>query len=113
MTIRVGIIGLSADSTAWVSRAHITPLQRHPLSSKYTLTAVAASSPETAADSARKWGLPPDKAYSWPEAIASDPDVDLVVVGVNLPMHRELVLPALRARKDVLVEWPLANGWLR
>lgn len=111
MAIRIGIIGLSASPSAWTSKAHIEPLRAQPaLSSKYTLTALATSSAATAALAAKKWGLPLDKAYSTPEAIAADPDVDLVVVGVKLPLHRELVLPALRAGKDVFVEWPLANG---
>ncbi len=111
MVIRLGIIGLSASPTSWTSAAHIGPLTSQPaLKSKYKLTALATSSPETAIASANKWGLPLEKAYSTPEQIAADPDVDLVVVGVKLPMHRDLALPSLRAGKDVLVEWPLAHG---
>jgi predicted dehydrogenase len=33
-----------------------------------------------------------------------------VVVGVKVPLHNELALPALMAGKDVFVEFPLANG---
>ena len=36
--------------------------------------------------------------------------MDLVVVSVKLPLHRDVALPALRAGKDVFVEWPLAIG---
>lgn len=107
MPIRVGIIGLSADPNAWTSAAHIAPL-RGNLSSKYTVTALSTSSPETAAAAAEKWGLPKAKAYSSAEDIAKDPDVDLVVIGVKLPFHKDLALPALKAGKDVFVEWPLA-----
>jgi predicted dehydrogenase len=109
MPIRVGIIGLSADEDAWTSLSHIVPL-RNNLSSEYTVTALATSSSKTAAAAAAKWGLPANKAYSSAQEIAQDPDVDLVVVGVKLPLHKELALPALRAGKDVFVEWPLANG---
>jgi predicted dehydrogenase len=54
--------------------------------------------------------LPSEKGYSSAADIAADPDIDLVVVGVKVPLHKELVLPALMAGKDVFVEWPLANG---
>ena len=37
-------------------------------------------------------------------------EVDLVVVAVKVPHHRELILPALEAGKMVLCEWPLGNG---
>lgn len=54
--------------------------------------------------------MPKAKAYSSAEYIAKDPDVDLVVISVKLPFHRDLALPALKAGKDVFVEWPLAIG---
>ncbi|KAK3176113.1 hypothetical protein OEA41_007435 [Lepraria neglecta] len=97
MAIRLGIIGLSADKAAWATNAHAVPLKAPPLSEKYTITAVATSSPESARAAAKSHGVPEEKAYSSPEAIANDPDVDMVVVSV-------------KAKKDVFVEWPLANG---
>jgi predicted dehydrogenase len=109
MPIRVGIIGLSAQQGACTSSAHIGPLRAN-LSAECTVTALATSSPASAAAAAKQWGLPANKAYSSAEAIANDPDVDLVVVGVKLPVHKELALPALKAGKDVFVEWPLAIG---
>lgn len=111
MPINVGIIGLSVSTNAWTSAAHVVPLRTVPsLSSKYTVTALATSTPTTAAAAAEKWGLPSEKAYSSASDIALDPDVDLVVVGVKVPLHKELALPALKAGKDVFVEWPLATG---
>ncbi|KIN08695.1 hypothetical protein OIDMADRAFT_107150, partial [Oidiodendron maius Zn] len=44
------------------------------------------------------------------EAIAQDPDVELVIVGAKLPLHKEFALPALKAGKDVFIGWPLAIG---
>ena len=38
------------------------------------------------------------------------PNVDLVVVTVKVPHHRELVTAALEAGKHVYCEWPLGNG---
>jgi predicted dehydrogenase len=37
----------------------------------------------------------------------NDPNVDIVVVSVKTPEHYRLAKPALDAKKDVFVEWPL------
>lgn len=39
--------------------------------------------------------------------MAADPNVELVVVSVEVRKHYQLAMPALRAGKDVFVEWPL------
>ena len=39
--------------------------------------------------------------------MAADPDVDLLVVCVWVPGHRDLVMAGLQAGKAVLCEWPL------
>lgn len=108
--IRVGIIGLSASDVAWVARSHGKALQKAPLATRYQLTAIATTSAESAAASAARWGLSPEKAYTNAKDIAADPDVDLVVIGVKLPLHYELALPALKAGKDIFMEWPLATN---
>ena len=109
MVIRLGIIGLSTDPQAWATMAHLPPITGN-LFSQYKLTAIATSSPETAKASAKAYGLPEEKGYSNPNDIANDPDVDMVVVAVKVPLHKQLTLPALVAKKDVFVEWPLGNG---
>lgn len=48
--------------------------------------------------------------YADPSAIASDSNVDIVAVSVNVPEHLHLTKPALEAGKDVFVEWPLARN---
>ncbi|CAD6575316.1 MAG: transcription regulator gal80 [Alectoria sarmentosa] len=108
--IGVGIIGLSADQSAWATSAHSAPLKSSPLNEKFKLVAVSTSSPETAKKAAEAQGISADKAYSNPQAIADDKDVDLVVVSVKTPYHKQLALPALHAKKSVFVEWPLGNG---
>jgi predicted dehydrogenase len=42
--------------------------------------------------------------------LAACDEVDLVVITVKVPEHRELVTAALDAGKAVLCEWPLGNG---
>ena len=84
MAIRLGIIGLSADKSAWATIAHAVPLKAYPLSDKYTITALATSSPASAKAAAQSHAVPEEKAYSTPEDIANDPDVDMVVVSVKV-----------------------------
>ena len=131
MVIRLGIIGLSADPTAWATMAHASPFKPGgPLTDQFKLTALATSNPDSAKAAAKAQGLPLEKAYSNPEDIANDPDVDLVVVSVKVrvevavsgnqptcfteakqgPLHKQMAMPALHAKKDVFVEWPLGNG---
>src|SRR5947199_51375 len=38
------------------------------------------------------------------------PDVDLIVVGVRVPGHRDLVMAGLQAGKAVFCEWPLGKN---
>lgn len=128
MVIRLGIIGLSADQSAWATIAHVQAFKEGgPLSDHFELTALATSNPESAKAAAKSHGLPLEKGYCNPEDIANDPDVDLVVVSVKVypylgpryvetiaervqvPMHKQLTMPALQAKKDVFVEWPLAG----
>ncbi|KAL9047129.1 MAG: hypothetical protein Q9214_000220 [Letrouitia sp. 1 TL-2023] len=110
MAIRVGIIGLSADDPlAWATSAHVAPLKGADLSKYYTLTAVGTSNPESAARAAAFHEVPKSKAYSKPEDMAADKDVDMVVVSVKVNLHHRLTMPALKAKKDVFVEWPLGN----
>jgi predicted dehydrogenase len=42
--------------------------------------------------------------------LVNSPDVDLVVVTVKVPQHKELVTEAINAGKHVFCEWPLGNG---
>jgi predicted dehydrogenase len=102
--IGVGMVGLSARG-GWAARAHVPALRAVP---GYELRAVSGSSPESAAEAAREFDVP--IACGSVEELAARPEVDLVVVCVKVPHHRELVLAAVEAGKDVLCEWPLGNG---
>lgn len=39
--------------------------------------------------------------------LISDPKVDVVTVAVSVPAHRDLIVAALTAGKQVLTEWPV------
>ncbi|WP_405654476.1 Gfo/Idh/MocA family protein [Streptomyces sp. RK9] len=102
--VGVGVVGLSARS-GWAPHSHLPALTRLP---GYALRALAASTPESARAAGEKYGI--DRAHAGAAELAADPAVDLVVVSVRVPRHREVILAALAAGKHVLSEWPLGNG---
>lgn len=103
--IRVGIIGLSANR-GWASDAHLPSLRA--LSDQYEVTALSASSDESAKAAGEKYGIA--NAYGSAEDLVNDPNVDLVVVAVKVPEHDRLVRAALNAGKHVYCEWPLGKN---
>ncbi|MGW7516951.1 Gfo/Idh/MocA family protein [Streptomyces sp. NPDC054796] len=102
----VGIVGLSADG-GWGARGHLPALSA---AGGYELRALTASTPESARKAAAAFGLPESAAGTDAGELTARDDVDVVVVTVRVPRHRELILPLLRAGKTVLSEWPLGNG---
>ena len=78
--------------------------------SLYKITALQNSSKESAEAAAKKYCLDNVSTYADPSAIASDPNVDIVAISVNVPEHYNLTKPAIQAGKDVFVEWPLARN---
>lgn len=102
--IGVGIVGLSANG-GWAARAHLPALRQLD---GYALRALSASSADSARRAADKYGVP--RSHATAADLAADETVDLVVVSVKVPDHREAVRAALAAGKAVLAEWPLGNG---
>lgn len=106
---RVGIIGLNSTSEgsilgAWGVQAHLRSLQGLP--GLYEIVAVANSTVESSQKSIDFHKLPATtKAYGSPEDIAADPNVELVVVSVEVRKHYQLAMPALKHKKAVFVEW--------
>jgi len=102
--IRIGIVGatVTPGGSGWGANAHIPALRALP---DYEVVAVCTAHEETARASAEAFGVA--KAYHDIDAMAADPDVDLVVVSVRVPWHRDLVMAGLRAGKPVFCEWPL------
>jgi hypothetical protein len=74
----------------------------------YGVRALSASSPTSAKAAGDKYGIP--LAFGSAEELVWRDEVDLVVVAVKVPHHRELILPALEAGKMILCDWPLGNG---
>lgn len=101
--IGVGIIGANPDR-GWAKDAHIPALAALP---QFRLAAVSTSRAESAALAGAHYGVP---SFHSAEALVACPDVDLVAVTVKVPQHRELVMAALNAGKNVYCEWPLGNG---
>ena len=100
----VGIVGLT-PGRSWAARAHVPALETLP---EFDLVGVASSSAESAASAAQSLGIP--RAYASVQDLVQDPAVDLVIVTVKVPHHREIVDAALDARRMVWCEWPLGNG---
>lgn len=112
MTIRIGLIGLSANAagTSWASNAHLPYLLSARGKEQYKIVALANTSVESAQASIKKYELDPTtKAYGDVQQLADDPDVDLVVVSTRVDDHYKTGLPAVKAGKAVFIEWPLAQ----
>lgn len=111
---RLGFIGLSAGAGgygagSWASISHL-PYLKSARNKSYTITGIQNSSKESAQKAATTYELG-DKIsyYNNPNDLATDPQVDVVVVSVKVPNHYDAVMPALKAGKDIFVEWPLAR----
>lgn len=100
-SIGVGIVGLSARG-GWAAGGHLRAIAAVD---GIELRALATSSESSARAAGAAYGVP---AYSSAADLAHDDNVDLVVVAVKVPHHRELVLPVVGAGVPVLVEWPFA-----
>jgi predicted dehydrogenase len=101
--IGVGIVGLSAAG-GWAASAHVPALAALDA---FDLRGLAASTPQSAAAAGEKYGVP--LRFSGAHELAQDEQIDLVVVAVKVPYHRDLVLAALDAGKIVYCEWPLGR----
>ena len=103
--IGVGLIGLSAEG-GWAAAAHVPALRAMP--ERYAITGLAASTTEAASAAAAAHGV----AFATGDAaaLAARADVDLVVVAVKVPFHRELVAHAIEGGKSVYCEWPLGRS---
>ena len=102
-TLGVGIIGVN-PAWGWAATAHIPALRALP---SYEVRALSATSAEAADAAGEAFGV--TAVFADHEQLVSRPDIDLVVVTVKVPHHRELVTSALAAGKAVYCEWPLGR----
>ena len=102
--IRVGIVGatVTPGGSGWGANAHVPALKALP---GYELKAVCTSHEDTAKASAAAFGA--ERAFHRFSDMVAHPDLDLIVVCVRVPGHRDLVVAGLQAGKAVFCEWPL------
>ncbi|WP_330247746.1 MULTISPECIES: Gfo/Idh/MocA family oxidoreductase [unclassified Streptomyces] len=100
-TIGVGIIGGSQGG--WASISHIPALKALP---DFELRAVSTSRQESANAAGKEFGV--EATFDNHADLLAHPGVDVVVVAVKVPHHRELISAAIDAGKTVYAEWPLA-----
>lgn len=103
-TLRVGIIGASADA-GWARVSHVPAIKTL---GGLELAAVANRDQESADAAAKAYDIP--AAFGDALAMIRDPAIELVSVVVRVPAHREYVLAAIAAGKHVYCEWPLGRN---
>jgi predicted dehydrogenase len=108
--LRTALIGLSSSATtSWAAKAHLPGLIAEAGQSRFAIRALLNSSLGAARSAIDVYKLPTDtKAYGSPDALAADPDIDLVICNTRVDKHYETIIPSIRAGKDVFVEWPIA-----
>src|SRR5205809_5315401 len=101
--IRVGIVGatVTQGGSGWGANAHVPALKALP---HYELKAVCTAHEDTARASAAAFGA--ERAFHRFSDMAAHPEVDLIVVCVRVPGHRDLVMAGLQAGTPVPVEAP-------
>lgn len=94
-TIRWGILG-----TGWIAEQFVADI----LASGLAVTAVGSRTQQSADAFAARFGIA--TAHGSYEALAADPDVDVIYVATPHPLHAENTTLALEAGKHALVEKP-------
>ncbi len=101
--LRVGLIGATV-TRGWAMASHIPALKGLP---GFELAAIATSRRETADAAAKAYGVP--LAFANYHEMVRHPDIDIVAVSVKVPLHHDMVVAALEAKKHVYCEWPLGR----
>jgi predicted dehydrogenase len=102
--LRIGIIGGSVNN-GWAKTTHIPAVQQLP---ELELSAVSTSSMESAEKSAREFKA--DHAFADASELSKHPEVDMVVVSINVRDHYDAVKEVVSAGKPVYCEWPLGSN---
>jgi predicted dehydrogenase len=102
--LRIGIIGGSVNN-GWARTTHIPAVQQLP---ELELSAVSTSSMESAKKSAREFKA--DHAFADASELSKHPEVDMVVVSINVRDHYDAVKEVVSAGKPVYCEWPLGSN---
>lgn len=98
MVLKVGIV-----SANWGAFAHLPAWRSLP---DVEVTAICTSRRETAEAAAAKFGI--ERAFWDVEAMAADPDIDILDIGTRPNLRHAMVLAALRHGKHVYDGAPMA-----
>jgi len=95
-----GDIGWGILATGWIAELFVKDLHTHGM----TVAAVGSRTQAGADRFAAQFGIP--RAHASYEALAADPDVDIIYVATPHPMHADNARLALNHGKHVLIEKP-------
>jgi predicted dehydrogenase len=107
MTLGVAVIGAGMAGRAHAAAYRTAPTLYRSVLPPLRYVSIADVSPEFGALAARRFGFERSDT-SW-QAIAEDPDIDVVSVVVANALHREMVEGLVAAGKHVLCEKPLSD----
>jgi len=107
MTIGIAVIGAGMAGRAHAAAYRIAPTLYESTLPDLRLVSVGDVSPELGLLAARRFGFERNDT-SW-QAIAEDPDINVVSVVVANFLHREMVEGLVAAGKHVLCEKPLSD----
>jgi predicted dehydrogenase len=86
-------------------------LSRLRTSPNYQILALCNSSLDSTEAAIKAHELPAStRAYSSPEELVADKDIDLVVISTRVDTHYGLAKTAVTAGKNTYVEWPLSSN---
>ena len=100
--LRVGLVGADASGRGWGPVAHIPALRSLD---DVELVALCTSRPDSARAAGAAYGVA--RTYHDVAEMAAESDIDAIAVVVRVPLHHQVVMPALAAGKHVFCEWPL------
>jgi predicted dehydrogenase len=95
-----------------VGKKHLTEnCPRLRTSPNYQILALCNSSLDSTEAAIKAHELPAStRAYSSPEELVADTDIDLVVISTRVDTHYGLAKTAVKAGKNTYVEWPLGSN---
>ncbi|MNO12519.1 1,5-anhydro-D-fructose reductase [compost metagenome] len=102
--VRVGIIGGSINN-GWARGTHMPAIEHL---NEFELAAVGTSNMESAKKSAEAFKAA--HGFDKMEDLAEHPDVDMVVVSINVKDHYNAVKAVVPAGKPIYCEWPLGSN---
>jgi predicted dehydrogenase len=98
--LRCGVIGTGA-----IGIGHLLSLNSCP---RAAAVAVAETNPQRAKEATERFKIP--RSYNDYRELLDQPDIDAVTIATPNHLHAEMAIEALKARKHVLIEKPLATN---